>query len=233
MPSFQSLRTTLGYYLSPPTRKSRTGSTTPSQRRIRFEQERMSPTKRTSDWLRKTQTQLNTPRRLSLFGVIGNRITKPPLTPKYRRKSTSVTRSRRRSWGLRLLSALFNKRESDETGDDNDGTTVVGSRSDPSPGPRNNSPTVLNNDGDSDDSESDGDDVDVYRGWTDDEVWLFEKLNWRGFEPLLPQAWEADFQTMYDALFTEDMDVAFIKSAIGRDYYGKLLLYHLPFCTRI
>lgn len=91
----------------------------------------------------------------------------------------------------------------------------------------------MNNDEESDESESDSDDEDVYRGWTDDEVWLFEKLNWRGFEPLLPQAWEADFETMYDALFTKDRDVAFIKSASGRDYYGKLQFHHFSFCTRV
>lgn len=62
---------------------------------------------------------------------------------------------------------------------------------------------------------------DLYRGWTEDEVWLFEKLDWRGYEPLLPKNWAGDFLTMYDLLFTSDDSVAFIKSASGKDYHGK------------
>jgi hypothetical protein len=71
--------------------------------------------------------------------------------------------------------------------------------------------------------ETENDDVDIYRGWTEDEVWLFEKLDWRGYEPLLPKSWDKDFRTMYDELFTRDDSVAFIKSASGNDYHGKLL----------
>lgn len=69
------------------------------------------------------------------------------------------------------------------------------------------------------------DDANLYRGWTEDEIWLFEKLDWRGYEPLLPKSWDGDFRTMYDELFTRDDSVAFIKSASGNDYHGKLNLH--------
>jgi hypothetical protein len=73
--------------------------------------------------------------------------------------------------------------------------------------------------------ETETDDADIYRGWTEDEVWLFEKLDWRGYEPLLPKSWDGDFRTMYDELFTTDDSVAFIKSASGNDYHGKRTLH--------
>lgn len=57
-------------------------------------------------------------------------------------------------------------------------------------------------------------------GWSEDAVFLFQKLGMRGFEPLLPISWIHDFETVPEDLFTEKLDKAFIKPAFGTDYAG-------------
>lgn len=57
-------------------------------------------------------------------------------------------------------------------------------------------------------------------GWSEDAVFLFQKLGMRGFEPLLPISWINDFETVPEDLFTEKLDKAFIKSVFGTDYSG-------------
>jgi hypothetical protein len=58
-------------------------------------------------------------------------------------------------------------------------------------------------------------------GWTEDAVFLFQKLGMRGFEPLMPGEWINDFIMLPTNLFTANMDKAFIKPTTGRDYHGK------------
>ncbi|EMD69396.1 hypothetical protein GGP41_004613 [Bipolaris sorokiniana] len=55
-------------------------------------------------------------------------------------------------------------------------------------------------------------------GWSEDAVFLFQKLGMRGFEPLLPIGWINDFETLPEDLFTENLDKAFIKPAFGTEY---------------
>ena len=56
--------------------------------------------------------------------------------------------------------------------------------------------------------------------WTPDELFLFHKLNMRGFEAILPENWRLDFPTMPTRLFgTADQDV-FISSLSGKDFRG-------------
>lgn len=50
-------------------------------------------------------------------------------------------------------------------------------------------------------------------GWPATDVALFKKLSFRGFEPLLPSHWEKDFQALPSALFTSDIEKAFIKTS--------------------
>lgn len=54
--------------------------------------------------------------------------------------------------------------------------------------------------------------VEVFRatGNHADEIFLFERLSMRGFEQLLPAAWQVDFPTLPIDLFTEDAEKAFI-----------------------
>lgn len=58
-------------------------------------------------------------------------------------------------------------------------------------------------------------------GWSEDAVFLFQKLGMRGLEPLLPADWICDFETLPGGLFTEKLDQAFIKPAFGTEYGGR------------
>ncbi|KNG47061.1 hypothetical protein DDE82_001181 [Stemphylium lycopersici] len=64
-------------------------------------------------------------------------------------------------------------------------------------------------------------------GWSEDAVFLFQKLGMRGFEPILPIAWINDFETVPEDLFTENVDKAFIKPAFGTDYAAQNALNRL------
>ncbi|KAI8942575.1 hypothetical protein NX059_000633 [Plenodomus lindquistii] len=61
-------------------------------------------------------------------------------------------------------------------------------------------------------------------GWTEDSVFLFQKLGMRGFEPILPIDWVSDFETLPVDLFTANIDKAFIKPAQGSDYHAQRAL---------
>ncbi|KAH9882001.1 hypothetical protein J1614_001172 [Plenodomus biglobosus] len=64
-------------------------------------------------------------------------------------------------------------------------------------------------------------------GWTEDAVFLFQKLGMRGFEPILPVDWVDDFETLPEVLFTANIDKAFIKPAQGSDYHAQRALSNL------
>lgn len=57
-------------------------------------------------------------------------------------------------------------------------------------------------------------------GWSEDAVFMFQKLNMRGFEPLLPDGWVNDFETLPVDLFTANENKAFIKADGGSDFRG-------------
>lgn len=60
-------------------------------------------------------------------------------------------------------------------------------------------------------------------GWSEDAVFLFQKLGMRGFEPILPIDWLDDFETLPEDLFTANLDKAFIKPSGGSNYHGMYL----------
>lgn len=64
-------------------------------------------------------------------------------------------------------------------------------------------------------------------GWTEDAVFLFQKLGMRGFEPILPMDWINDFETLPQVLFTANIDKAFIRPAQGSDYHAQRALSSL------
>lgn len=66
-------------------------------------------------------------------------------------------------------------------------------------------------------------------GWSEDAIFLFQKLGMRGFEPLLPIDWHDDFETLPEDLFTPKLDLTYIRPALGSDYHGK----HIPIHQRI
>lgn len=57
-------------------------------------------------------------------------------------------------------------------------------------------------------------------GWSEDAVFMFQKLNMRGFEPLLPDPWKRDFVTLPLDLFTTNDSKAFIKADGLSDFRG-------------
>lgn len=182
------------------------------------------------------------------LSVKGSKITKPGVSQASGSGRGSSRKSHRKSWVSRLFSFIGSKGNDENIADqpDLEGTTFIGENTPDKYSLLNKSavkkltPTsFLKLEGDttlidddtsitSEDESSDGKEgqtniKDLYRGWTEDEVWLFEKLDWRGYEPLLPKNWAADFLTMYELLFTNDDSIAFIKSASGKDYHGKLV----------
>jgi len=60
-------------------------------------------------------------------------------------------------------------------------------------------------------------------GWTEDAVFLFQKLNLRGFEPLLPDTWVNDFDSLPVDLFTANDNKSFIRSDSGTDFRGRFV----------
>lgn len=57
-------------------------------------------------------------------------------------------------------------------------------------------------------------------GWSEDSVFLFQKLGMRGFEPLLPIDWIDDLETLPEDLFTARPDKAFLKPTHGSGFRG-------------
>ena len=57
-------------------------------------------------------------------------------------------------------------------------------------------------------------------GWSEDAVFLFQKLGMRGFEPILPIEWIDDLETLPEDLFTARLDKVFLRPAHGSGYRG-------------
>lgn len=65
--------------------------------------------------------------------------------------------------------------------------------------------------------------------WSKAERDLFNKLNSRGYEPLLPKTWELDFPTMPLDLFSLDENKCFLKAIGGTDFKGAYTIkFYLP-----
>lgn len=245
-------------------RRASDASTASPERKLRLDRERMSPTKRTNEWLKNTETPVKKAKPSNVFsvkgskkdskiakpsnklGVKGSKIAKPAVSQASGNGKGSTSKSHRKGWVSQLWSLVCSKENDDKAVDsfDLEGATIIGEAT-PAKSPiltqnlvEANTPATLHAlEGDttligddnptlsedkiSDRKEVETNDENLYRGWTGDEVWLFEKLDWRGYEPLLPKNWAGDFLTMYDLLFTNDDSIAFIKSASGKDYHGK------------
>ncbi|KAF1839495.1 hypothetical protein BDW02DRAFT_155077 [Decorospora gaudefroyi] len=64
-------------------------------------------------------------------------------------------------------------------------------------------------------------------GWSEDAIFLFQKLSMRGFEPILPLGWLRDFDTVPEDLFTANLDKAFLRPTFGTDYSAQYALNKL------
>jgi hypothetical protein len=61
-------------------------------------------------------------------------------------------------------------------------------------------------------------------GWPEDAIFLFQKINNRGYEPIMPIEWVDDLPSLPADLFTEVPDKPFINPALGTHYHGTSLL---------
>ena len=179
----------------------------------RLNRRTMSPIKRTQQWL-----EGPTPKKdsctVDLQKVKGSRITKSPNT-KDKRNSF---------WGLELLSNLFRKELKEERTEDLEGDTYVEDE-EPLPTIEHDNDFTLVEDYEEEDKAENTkralkDVNDRYldysdpriKEWTGEEIWLFNKLQNRGAEPLLISTWTLDFPTFPDQLFSKDEDQVFIKN---------------------
>ncbi|KAF2658745.1 hypothetical protein K491DRAFT_755847 [Lophiostoma macrostomum CBS 122681] len=66
-------------------------------------------------------------------------------------------------------------------------------------------------------------------GWTEDAIFLFQKLGLRGFEPLFPYSWIDDFPVLPTNLFTRKLELAFIKPELDSesDFHAQKALTEL------
>ncbi|KAL5118133.1 hypothetical protein ACEQ8H_003968 [Pleosporales sp. CAS-2024a] len=64
-------------------------------------------------------------------------------------------------------------------------------------------------------------------GWSEDAVFLFQKLGMRGLEPLLPIEWINDLETLPEDLFTARIDKAFLRPAHGNGFRAQQALRNL------
>ena len=69
------------------------------------------------------------------------------------------------------------------------------------------------------------------KDWSHDEVWVFNKLSKRGFEPLLSDEWKWDFPSFPDPLFSRDKKLVFINNLATTITDGKSLSPHPTMST--
>ena len=200
----------------------------------------MSPTKRTRKWL-----EGPTPKKyddtLEIHKVRGSKITK-----------NKGSKNRKSFWSLPIISSLFSSDDQENNGEYADGTggefdlegeTIVGGNHDDAnsvddPAYDNDLTLVVDSYEedfvvkkaqrleDYHDRNVSSNDPRI-KEWTDEEIWLFNKLNKRGQEPLLLHTWTMDFSTFPAILFTTDPKQVFINNTHGPIYNGVYYPYSL------
>jgi len=247
MTLFSTLRHRVYTYLSPArTDRNRTSSTsTTSTLEQRLDRRSMSPATRTKNWLTRNTPSIDSSnsRTPSILGVQGSKITKRG----YHGKLTLGPLSEAKCRDVRYWDApLFNKKaacaiddhdedmqdseedvkdveeetvEDDEYDDADDlanDTTLVAA--DDAADELANDTTLVAADEDEDEAGEKAPKI--------SEIALFQKLNMRGFEPLLPGTWKMDFKTIPGPLFTDNDEEVFIGSTSGHDFRGTLTPAH-------
>lgn len=239
---FKSIRQSIGSYMllpsktqqppvvqvqetQAPTAQAPTPPRTPLKSRLQLDPEPLSPTTRTTQWLDSSIPQKG-PKEENLHSVKGSRIIKS--SPK-----TSSKKPSRRSnhWGLQ---SLFAKNQIEEAGvrrdeGDLEGDTLIENTATIPQGSNfENDTTII---ADIDDALEDpevtaglGDEPHDYAGWTEDEIWLLERINMLGSEPLLHLTWALDFPTLVPQLYTMDDSRVLIKAINGNTCHGEFAI---------
>lgn len=204
---------------------------TPLKPRLQLDPEPLSPNTRTTQWLDSSIPQKGH-KEVNIHRVKGSRITKN--SPK-----TSSKKAGRKSnyWGLQ---SLFAKNETGEGEDarsrgegDLEGDTLIENTATVLPPGSNfeNDTTII---ADIDDALEDpdvtaepGEEPHDYAGWTEDEIWLLERINMLGSEPLLHLTWALDFPTLVPELYTMDDSRVLIKAINGNTCRGEFVCHSL------
>lgn len=230
MSLFQNLRQSIGGYFSPaPPKIQRPATRSPSLDEVksRLDRDTVSPSKRTSDWLKTHSVEIKTPKAL---GIRGSRVTKP--SPSKRQSAKA-----RANFWAGVLPKFLSKTANDASLDDLDGDTLLGEdrssawggddkdaagrlSADISLNPELANPALIAADQEDTYYTPTSEDLDVMKTWSNDEVWLFHKLNMRGFEPLLPDTWDFEFVTLPDNIFSANDGKVLIKAREGSEYNG-------------
>lgn len=230
MSYFRSLRESLGSYisLSPNAPVPRVvSSADPLDLDSHLGPETPSPTRRTREWIKSNDTE-RSDKKSNVSGVKGSRIAKYSSTQRPATRPRSSTTPRKI---MGLLSSLLYSKESDEVGDGLEGSTIIeDAPTDRSPtdrSPMHKSPgagdgtTLIEDDYGKDHARSGTPDDEVQtEDYTEDEMWLHQKLVRRGEEPLFHNAWGLDFPTFPEELFTLDHSKIFIHSISNNDFHG-------------
>lgn len=234
MSLFQNLRGSVGDYFTPKQKAKRT-TRSPSLEEVksRLDRDRMSPSKRTSDWLKAHSGEIKTPKAL---GVKGSKVTKPTPSKKQSAKAKG------KFWD-RVLPKFLNK-TNEEARDDLEGDTLFDEDQFDALQDDNNEATLLNPDLSVNAeltnpalnaAEEENtyytptvEDLEAMKSWSKDQVWLFYKLNMRGFEPLVPGIWDFEFVTLPDNLFSDNDARVLIKAHEASEYNGMSRSLSLP-----
>lgn len=207
--------------VQPPNGQPPTPPRTPFKPRLQLDPEPLSPTTRTTQWLDSSIPQKGR-KEVNIHSVKGSRITKN--SPK-----NSSKKSGRHSnyWGLQSLFAKNKTGEAELRRDvaDLEGDTLIENTAILQGSNFENDTTII---ADIDDALGDpeitaelGDEPHDYAGWTEDEIWLLERINMLGSEPLLHLTWALDFPTLVPELYTMDDSRVLIKAINGNTCHGE------------
>ena len=237
---FKSIRQSIGSYMILPSKtqqpqvvqspyvQPRTPPRTPRKPRLQLDPEPLSPTTRTTQWLDSSIPQTNR-KEVHIHSVKGSRITKN--SPK---KSSKKPGRRSNYWGLHSLFARNETGEAEVRRDEADleGDTLIENPAILQGSNFENDTTII---ADIDDALEDlevtaelGDEPHDYAGWTEDEIWLLERINMLGSEPLLHLTWALDFPTLVAELYTMDDSRVLIKAINGNTCHGEFAVSFPP-----
>ncbi len=170
-----------------------------------LKRESMSPLIRTEKWLA-GPTPKEDPNKATLRKVKTGRVN----------KIIQKGKKRKSIWDLPLLSAFFGDSRREQDKENLEGDTLVEEQE---PAPSKDEPVEDHNEELEKASPGriynkryfDYDDPRV-NDWAFEEIWLFNKMQRRAHEPLLPYAWALDFPSFPDSLFSKVDQRVFIKN---------------------
>ncbi|MCJ1252362.1 hypothetical protein MMC24_000167 [Lignoscripta atroalba] len=226
MPFFTNLRERIASKMSsPPRNRKYEASLQSSSLKQRLDRRSMSPTSKTRQWLTNGSVGHDT-------GTTNLRMVQGGRVIKHRKTTAKTTASTRRPdnrlWLFRLFSSPPADEETDNEGSDSPIPTPIhpaGSRRgynepvDPVSRPETTE-VIIDPTNTAVEAEQTLEEI-ANGDWTAAELALFNRLNNRGFEPLLPANWAMDFQTVPHTLFSHDESEILIKAASDNEFRGR------------